>query len=196
VTEIKMARGRRFIGVCSDISQEEADRERIEHLALHDTLTGLPNRANFMERLNALLTESASTIHALYFIDLDGFKLVNDNLGHDYGDEVLRIAASRLQNVLAKEDFVARLGGDEYVAIAYDIASIADAPGIGNRLLDIICKPMVLSGKECHVGASIGVAILPGHGDTASELISAADKAMYAAKRAGKGRVVMLDRDP
>jgi diguanylate cyclase (GGDEF)-like protein len=191
VTEVRRGAGTLFIGLVSDISAEEAARERIEFLALHDVLTGLPNRAQFTARLEALCAQPGAGLHAVLFLDLDGFKLINDTLGHEAGDEALQIAAHRLRHDLAAGDFVARLGGDEFVAICHDIADTAAALAIGNRLLTAIAQPMTLLGTPSRMGASIGIALLPQHGHTATEILTAADHAMYAAKRDGKNRCVL-----
>lgn len=190
VTEVIQTRGRQFIGLVSDISYEEAARERIEFLALHDPLTALPNRAQFNDRLEKLLVAPARP-HALLFIDLDGFKPINDTMGHEAGDEALRITARRLRHEIAQDDFVARLGGDEFVVIAGNVAAAADARAIAERLRAAIAAPLLIAGTACQMGASIGVALLPRHGRTPTEILTAADNAMYAAKRAGKNCVVM-----
>jgi len=196
VTEIQRGASRVFIGLVSDISTEEAARERIEFLALHDALTGLPNRAQFNARLEALCAQSGDGMHAVLFLDLDGFKPINDAHGHEAGDEALRIAAQRLRHDLAEGDFVARLGGDEFVAICHDIASADAARAIGNRLLAAIAQPMTLLGTPSHMGASIGIALLPQHGHTATDILTAADHAMYVAKRRGKGQVMLAESKP
>jgi diguanylate cyclase (GGDEF)-like protein/PAS domain S-box-containing protein len=191
VTEVRRGHDRIFIGLVSDISTEEAARERIEFLALHDALTSLPNRAQFNARLEALCANPGEGMHAVLFLDLDGFKPINDTLGHDAGDEALKIAAHRLRRSLAAEDFVARLGGDEFVAICHNIASADAAVAIGNRLLAAIAHPMNLLGSNCKMGASAGIALLPQHGSSASDVLTAADHAMYSAKRQGKNRCAL-----
>lgn len=193
VTEIERSNGKLFIGVVSDISAEEAARERIEFLALHDALTSLPNRAQFNTRLDAMCEKSGIRKHAVLFLDLDGFKPINDTLGHEAGDEALKIAAHRLRRELAANDFVARLGGDEFVAICEGITEPDAAIAIGRRLLDTISQPMTLFGHACQMGASIGIALYPHHGRSATEILTAADHAMYAAKRAGKGQVILAE---
>lgn len=177
--------------VVSDISSEEAARQRIEFLALHDPLTGLPNRTNFTSALANALESATGQLFALLFIDLDGFKQINDTLGHEAGDEALKAVAARLRHNLAANDFAARLGGDEFVAIASNIADKDAAVKIANRLIAAISDPMTLTGHTGRLGASIGVAVFPEHGVTPSELLSAADHAMYAAKRGGKNRCVL-----
>jgi diguanylate cyclase (GGDEF)-like protein/PAS domain S-box-containing protein len=191
VTEIRQGNRSMFIGLVRDISMEEAARERIEFLALHDPLTGLPNRASFNDTLEALCRDHGGKSHAVLFIDLDGFKPINDTLGHDAGDEALRVVAGRLRNELASTDFVARLGGDEFVAIARDLPGPEAATAIAERLLDAVCHPMTLLGKPSRLCASIGIALLPEHGTSADAILTAADNAMYAAKRTGKGQAVL-----
>lgn len=191
VTEVQRDKRSLFIGLVSDISSEEAARQRIEFLALHDPLTGLPNRTNFTSALANALESATGQLFALLFIDLDGFKQINDTLGHEAGDEALKAVAARLRHNLAANDFAARLGGDEFVAIASNIADKDAAVKIANRLIAAISDPMTLIGHTGRLGASIGVAVFPEHGVTPSELLSAADHAMYAAKRGGKNRCVL-----
>lgn len=189
VTEVRSDEGVLFIGLVNDISREEKDRQRIEFLALHDPLTGLPNRAHFKDALDRLLLESTGQTHALFFIDLDGFKPINDSLGHEGGDEALRVVAGRLRHELASKDFVARLGGDEFVVIARNVRDATAVRAIGDRLITAISRPMAILGEPCRMGASIGVAIAPECGTTADEILVAADNAMYEAKHSGKGRL-------
>lgn len=192
VTEVRKAQGSQFIGLVSDISAEEKARERIEFLALHDPLTALPNRAQFNDILEALLKRRDDELHAVLFIDLDGFKPINDTLGHDAGDEALKMAAGRLRHELAAQDFVARIGGDEFVAIVHGLPGPEAALAIADRLLAAMGRPFVLAGGTRTMGASIGIAMIR-HGITSSEVLTAADNAMYAAKRSGKGRAVLAE---
>lgn len=189
VTKVESALGLQFIGLVRDISQEEADRQHIEHLALHDVLTGLSNRASFNSHLSACV--DGGRPFALLFIDIDGFKPINDNFGHDIGDAVLVTIAQRLRETVAKDDFIARLGGDEFVIILRDAAGSADAEPRAMRILNAIGVPMNCGGKACHVGASIGTALYPAHGQQVDTLLNAADNAMYQAKRSGKNRIVL-----
>jgi diguanylate cyclase (GGDEF)-like protein/PAS domain S-box-containing protein len=189
VTEVGGTLGVRFIGLVRDISQEEEDRERIEHLALHDTLTGLPNRASFNEFLAGCISKKEK--FSLLFIDIDGFKPVNDNFGHDVGDKVLIAIAQRMRSTVAGHDFIARLGGDEFVVILPQVGDAVDVENVARRILEKIGEPMSFGGKECHVGASIGAALHPANGHSEDAILSAADGAMYEAKRGGKNRVVM-----
>lgn len=192
VTEVSQSRGRMFIGLVNDISSEEISRQRIEFLALHDSLTGLPNRAYFNDELERAIVSHGATMCVLYFIDLDGFKPINDNLGHEAGDEALKIIASRLRHNLAANDFAARLGGDEFVALSRSVIDAQAALVIGNRLIAAIHQPMELLGQITQLSASIGIALFPEHGKTAAAIITAADNAMYKAKHAGKNCCVLM----
>ncbi len=193
VTEIKYAEGRQFIGLVQDISVEEEAQQKVEYMAKHDALTGLPNRAQFNEALAHACRVSAEQPSTVLFIDLDGFKPINDGLGHEAGDQALIAVAQRLRHTLKEGDFVARLGGDEFVAIFADIGQPEQALAAGQRLLDAITPPMDLLGNTCKLGASIGAALIPSQGNTPTEVLTLADHAMYAAKRAGKGRVTLAE---
>lgn len=189
VTEVESALGLQFIGLVRDISQEEADRKHIEHLALHDVLTELPNRANFNKRLTASV--AAKKPFALLFIDIDGFKPVNDTFGHEVGDMVLVNIAQRLLEAVAGRDFIARLGGDEFVVILPEVSTREAVEHVGARILKNVGQEMNCNGNVCHVGASIGAALFPANGASEEAILNAADNAMYQAKRGGKNRVVM-----
>lgn len=189
VTQVDSVQGMQFIGLVRDISQEEADRQRIEHLALHDVLTGLPNRASFTQHLSVAL--GGKIPFSVLFIDIDGFKPINDNFGHDIGDMVLISIAQRLKDAVQNGGFIARLGGDEFVVILHAAGTQNDIEEVGERILQKIGAPMNCGGNDCKVGASIGAAIYPVHGQDAEGVLNAADNAMYQAKRAGKNRVVI-----
>lgn len=188
VTEVQRTIGNLYIGLVSDISAEEAARQRIEFLALHDPLTELPNRAHFNQALEQALHSSQDSSHALLYIDLDGFKPINDTLGHEAGDEALKVVAARLRQHLAQGDFVARLGGDEFVVIAHHTPTPTAAQEVAQRLIHVLGEPMSLKGQPCQMGASIGIALMPQHGQIANDVLTAADNAMYHAKRSGKNR--------
>lgn len=176
-----------YVSVFSDITPVKRSQEALDFLAYHDTLTGLPNRAYFLKRLEATLTairRNGGTTAAL-FVDLDGFKHVNDSLGHPVGDELLRAVGAAMRARLGDDGIVVRLGGDEFVilseyAAAVDLARLA---GDVNRLFD---RPFTVSGRDLYVSASIGVAVGPRDGDDADTLLKNADLAMYAAKSSGK----------
>jgi diguanylate cyclase (GGDEF)-like protein/PAS domain S-box-containing protein len=178
----------RYVFVVSDVSDRHEKDERIRHMALHDGLTALPNRTLLMERLNQLLAIAARDPRgiAVLFLDLDGFKAINDRLGHDAGDGVLKTVAQRLQDALRATDTVARLGGDEFVILLDNAADFDAVTLVAKQVISRINEPMVFSGQEARVGMSIGIALHPVDGTTADELLKAADDAMYRAKASGK----------
>lgn len=176
-------------GVGTDVTERRALQEEVARLALHDTLTGLPNRALFADlfRRAAAAADRRGEALALLFIDLDGFKPVNDRLGHAAGDAVLRLVATRLEGVLRAGDAAARLGGDEFVVLASlpSDAVAGRAAVLADRIVAALARPMPLEEGEVQVGASIGIAIAPaGTADLESCLLQA-DQAMYRAKKAG-----------
>jgi diguanylate cyclase (GGDEF)-like protein/PAS domain S-box-containing protein len=165
---------------------KEAD-ERENTLAYSDALTGLPNRQLFHDRLTMALAVAHRQLGklALLFLDLDGFKAINDTLGHDYGDLLLKQVAERIKTCVRQTDTVARLGGDEFTIIL-GIRGRDDAEQVAKKLLAAIREPYDLAGKEGRVGTSIGIALYPGDGQQAGDLMRKADNAMYEAKQAGK----------
>ena len=178
----------KYAVVVADVTKRKEDEERIRYQANYDQLTGLPNRALFHDRLNqALATMSrADRKLGLMFIDLDGFKLVNDTLGHDIGDLLLKDAADRLANCIRSGDTVARLGGDEFTVIMPNLTDPKHAPLLGQRILDTLAQPFNLNGHEAFVSGSIGITIYPDDAPDANTLIKNADAAMYRAKEQGK----------
>jgi diguanylate cyclase (GGDEF)-like protein/PAS domain S-box-containing protein len=168
--------------------------ERIHHLALYDQLTGLANRTLLSDRLPAALRhcDRAGDDVALLFIDLDGFKPINDAHGHDAGDAVLEAIGQRLQKVLRGTDTAARIGGDEFVVLAEGVHGCEDAALIAEKVLEGINQPIQWHGKPLSVGASIGIALYPLHAQDADTLLTAADNAMYQAKEQGKNRWMMM----
>jgi diguanylate cyclase (GGDEF)-like protein len=165
-----------------------AARERDHFQATHDTLTGLGNRESFLDQLPALIAyaERRKTGLALLFIDLDHFKLINDSLGHPAGDQLLKFVAERIAMVTRRSDLVARFAGDEFVLSIQDVASAQDPATVASKLLETINEPYLLDGHETWVTASIGVAVLPGDGGDAEELLRNSDMAMYRAKMNGR----------
>ena len=161
---------------------------KLHHLALHDTLTRLPNRNLLEDRITQAITASArSGKHfALMFIDLDRFKTINDSLGHHYGDKLLQEVAMRLTSGLRAEDTVARLGGDEFIVLLADISTPAAGGTVAQKLLDGLAVPMEIEGQQQSVSASIGIGMYPDDGTTLRELMSNADSAMYHAKKMGR----------
>jgi diguanylate cyclase (GGDEF)-like protein/PAS domain S-box-containing protein len=177
-----------------DVTERLALQEQFEHLAFHDALTGLPNRALFADRVaHALRKRTTRTAPpTVLFVDLDGFKAVNDSAGHAVGDALLVHAARRLQASVRAEDTVARLGGDEFAALLEGEAGThpSRARDVAERILSALTQPYQIAGKEALVSASIGMTIAR-PGVTPDELLHQADKAMYEAKRAGKARIRM-----
>lgn len=163
--------------------------------AHHDDLTGLPNRALLSERLHQELAHARrNDAHlALLFLDLDRFKGVNDALGHAGGDQLLRVVAERLSSSIRECDTVARLGGDEFVVLLNGLQNPPQAAKLAEQILTLLSHPFQISGTECFIGTSIGLAIYPADGATAEELLKHADIAMYRAKAAGRGRFVFFE---
>ena len=172
------------------IEQLEKEKTRAYQLASHDYLTGIPNRMLFNELAAAELSRAkrSPNLYALFFIDLDGFKPINDTLGHAVGDLLLQSVAQRLCASLREYDLVARLGGDEFVVLISDIKHQSQIADIADKLVKTVGAPYLnLAGHEVHTSLSIGIALFPDDGHTVDELLSKADTAMYVAKKAGKG---------
>lgn len=169
-----------------ELKQRELDR-----LASHDSLTGLHNRRFFLDRLDHALAHAKRVDGqlALLFIDLDNFKTINDELGHAAGDLVLRTLAQRLKHVVREVDTVARIGGDEFVVLLDEVNDIVGLSVVAHKVLDVLAQPVHRGEKELVLGASIGASRYPVNGETATELIAAADQAMYRAKTSGRMRV-------
>lgn len=187
--------GKMLLVLGTDISAWKNQGEELSHLATHDYLTGLPNRILLQDRVDQLVA-SANRAHfrfALLLMDLDGFKLVNDTLGHAAGDSLLQDAASRLKRVVREQDTVARLGGDEFVVLLADTPDRATVDAVATRVSQVIRQPYEVQGNLVHVSASIGCAFFPEHGRTQSELLKNADVAMYQAKEQGRDRFVVYD---
>lgn len=181
----------RYVSVFSDITALRRKDEHIKYLAFHDALTNLPNRTLLMDRINQkLISASRETCHlALMFLDLDGFKSVNDRFGHYVGDYLLKEVAKRLQALVRESDTVARLGGDEFMFILSHSQGKEDIVDIAKRVIGSINEPIEVCGEVLHIGASIGISMYPENGRTATDLINNADTAMYAAKRRGRNNI-------
>jgi diguanylate cyclase (GGDEF)-like protein len=168
----------------------QSHAEHVEHLAYHDSLTGLPNRSFFHKLLVQALSQAQRypTRVAVLFIDLDGFKGVNDRFGHETGDELLVEAAQRLKMCLRESDIVARLGGDEFVALLPNCAEDRIAGMVAEKILASLGAPFLLGGNEVRVTASIGIGVCPNDAQDPTSILTSADKAMYLAKQSGKNR--------
>jgi diguanylate cyclase (GGDEF)-like protein len=178
-----------------DISRQVETERRLRHLATHDALTGLPNRSLLSDRLRMSIAQARRTGHGftVLALDLDGFKKVNDALGHAVGDELLRVAARRLRDTLRDVDTLARVGGDEFVAVLPNAAAEAEIQVVARRMISTIHLPFDIDGHALYVSASIGAATFPAHGDTEVRLLAHADTAMYRAKETGKSRCVIYN---
>jgi len=180
-----------LVGTSIDISDRRRLEDELAFQALHDPLTGLPNRRRFVERAEHALG-SRSTTTAIAFLDLDDFKELNDRVGHGAGDRALQVVAQRLEMVLRVEDVVARIGGDEFVAALVGVEDADEALAVAGRLLDAVRQPIVVEGQRVQLSGSVGVAVShPGMG--AEVLLRNADAAMYQAKEQGKNRVALFD---
>jgi two-component system CheB/CheR fusion protein len=185
-----------YVAVFSDITQMKESQRKMEYLATHDVLTGLPNRALFHDRLRHSLAQArrSQSRVALLFIDLDNFKTINDTLGHDTGDELLKEAASRLRHAVRDVDTLARLGGDEFTAILAGIDP-EDAEQVARRIVDDLACSFRVGELDLFVSASIGIAFYPEDGADSATLIKAADTAMYRAKEQGRNRLEFFTAD-
>ncbi|OJU11995.1 MAG: hypothetical protein BGN86_13695, partial [Caulobacterales bacterium 68-7] len=176
------------VSACDDITEQRENEQRIIHLAGHDSLTGLPNRVLFNDRLTRVLQRkgSASKV-AVLCVDLDRFKTVNDTLGHPVGDGLLRIVADRLNDCVRQGDTVARLGGDEFAVIQNNVEEPADAAILAQRIIENLGRVFETDGHQLVIGASVGIALAPADGESADALLKNADMAMYRAKSEGRG---------
>jgi two-component system cell cycle response regulator len=168
--------------------QVEHHSHEMETLALHDALTGLPNRRLLMDRLSLSIAHAHRnrSAMAVLYLDLDKFKQVNDSLGHDAGDMLLNLVAARLTATVREEDTVARLGGDEFVIALWELRQADDVAKLASKVVRDLSKPYLIQGHDVHISASVGVGIYPMHGKDGETLMKSADMAMYEAKRKGK----------
>jgi len=176
-------------------TQADEARQRERFLAFHDSLTGLANRQLFFDHMRQAISQANRSNHltAVLFLDLDGFKEVNDVFGHPAGDQVLRKVAHRIRNSVREVDTVARLGGDEFAVTACNLSTPMEAAIIAEKLLQNLSEAFIIEGQACHVGASIGISLCPAGGQDVQTLVKQADVAMYQAKRQGKNCFVLYD---
>ncbi|NTV13357.1 MAG: diguanylate cyclase [Desulfobulbaceae bacterium] len=177
-----------------DITERKLVEARLQRLALYDALTGLPNRTLFFDRMNQLLAlaKRNNYVLALLFLDLDGFKQVNDTFGHDVGDELLRQVAVRLGSVMRKCDTIARMGGDEFVGLCGRITAADDAAVVAEKIIALLQEPYIAGEVSCTIGVSIGISIYPDDGDDSDTLLKKADIAMYRVKQGKHGGYVFF----
>ena len=178
-----------------DISERKKQEETIKHMAFHDTLTDLPNRKLYMQHLQRDLERAKrkNEMLAVMFLDLDNFKVVNDSLGHDVGDKLLKEVARRLAGSLRKSDVVSRLGGDEFTILLPSLSNPDNALTAAGKLIESLKDPFYIEGMELIAKASIGISLFPRHGDDPEALLKAADKAMYTAKNLGRNQYRLAD---
>ncbi|OGS75312.1 MAG: hypothetical protein A2Z94_03270 [Gallionellales bacterium GWA2_55_18] len=187
-SEMMLGGQRYFIGIVRDITERKLVEEKLAYFAHHDYLTELPNRILFLNRLEhaTLLAKRNKYKVAVFFLDLDGFKKVNDTLGHDAGDRLLKEVSRRLKEAIRASDMVARVGGDEFTFILINIGSDENASLMANKIIAALSEPFELKGQQCHVGGSIGISIYPDDAQNIETLIKQADEAMYLVKQSGK----------
>jgi diguanylate cyclase (GGDEF)-like protein/PAS domain S-box-containing protein len=184
-----------LVGTLTDITERKQIEARLAYEALHDSLTGIPNRAYFMEQLNDAVQsveQQSERAFAVLFIDLDRFKVINDSLGHLVGDQLLIECASRLRSVVREEDLVARLGGDEFAILIRPISSIVDPLKVADRIHEVLQLPIVLAGREIFISASIGISSNLTGSLQAVDFLRDADTAMYQAKGNGRGQSALF----
>ena len=188
LSEMVLGGLRYFVGITRDITERKKAEQKIAHLAHYDFLTDLPNRAFFMssfERSVSLAKRNNYKVAAL-FLDLDGFKKVNDTLGHEGGDLLLQEVAKRLRKAIRDSDSVARVGGDEFTFFLDNIGSAENAAMMASKIIAALSEPFELKGQSCHIGGSIGISVFPDDSENIEKLVRQADDAMYLAKQSGK----------
>ena len=185
-----------FVATVQDVTEEVAATEALAFQAMHDSLTGLPNRALFLDRLGVELAHSAraGSDLAVMFLDLDGFKVINDAMGHQAGDEVLKAIAGNLLGVVRAGETVARLGGDEFTFIFHEVQGAEKASAVAQRILGALSQPIEIDGRVVVVTGSIGI-VLPGPGAQAVAVLRDADAGMYRAKESGRDRFEIFAED-
>jgi len=196
VKKIRIGGEEKLLETFVDISKRKEAEEQIRYLATHDPMTGLPVMRLAKDFLSKSMNRSRrnKNMTAVMFIDLDGFKAVNDNFGHDAGDYVLQQVANRLISCVRESDTVARVGGDEFLVIADEIHVLQDASKIAGKIIDVVSRLININGNEAVVGASIGIALYPSDSDDMDQLIKKADEAMYRIKKAGKNGFGFADQ--
>ncbi|MBI3547158.1 MAG: EAL domain-containing protein [Gammaproteobacteria bacterium] len=199
ITPIKDEQSRitHFVSTGKDITERMQAQERLQYLAYHDVLTTLPNRVLFMDRLEQALARAPRRARqlAVIFLDLDRFKVINDTLGHDFGDRLLQVLAERLGSCVREGDTVARVGGDEFAILLDDMASNDDVVFVARKIIEVFAKPLNVYQRELFVTTSVGISVFPNDGEDAKSLLKNADTAMYRAKEAGRNTYQFYSAD-
>ena len=201
ITAVRDASGEvsHYVALLSDITRQKAHERELEHIAYHDALTGLPNRTLLSDRLQQARAQTLRNNQqlAVVYVDLDGFKAVNDAHGHEVGDELLSALAARMKAVLRGGDTLARIGGDEFVAVLVELGTVAEVlPALLRRLLEAASEPVQVGTRSLRLSASLGVAVFPQTDEVdADQLLRQADQAMYQAKQAGRNRYHLFDSE-
>lgn len=187
-SEMMLGGDRYFIGIVRDITERKLAEQKIAHLAHYDYLTDLPNRALLLDVLDHSIALAMRNKHkvAVLFMDLDGFKAINDTLGHDAGDLLLKCVSRKIKETIRDSDTVARVGGDEFILVLDDIESHEKAALAANKILAALSEPIDINGQPSRVGGSIGISIFPDDAESSVQLVKQADEAMYLAKQGGK----------
>jgi diguanylate cyclase (GGDEF)-like protein/PAS domain S-box-containing protein len=199
ITAVRRGKGKveNYLAIFSDITLRKREERELYDLATHDPLTGLPNRSFFSEQFRQAMARAkrSGRLAGLLYLDLDRFKPVNDRLGHECGDRLLRTVAKRLSALVREEDTVARLGGDEFAVVLEHLSRPRDAAPTAKKILRALTRPFLLDGHRASVTASVGIAVYPLDGDSVETLLRRADRAMYRAKR-GRGNEYRFWADP
>jgi len=184
--------------LAQDITRRKQNEERLVSAALHDPLTGLANRQLLADRVKLAIAHARRNRSALavVYLDLDGFKEVNDTLGHDAGDRLLEMVGQRLVAAVREVDTVARVGGDEFAIVLWQVTGVLDAASVASKLLKTVSKQYGVRGRTVKIAISAGVAIYPAHGDDAATLLKSADLALHEAKHSGKNGYRVFDGEP
>lgn len=194
-SEMEIKGLRFFVAIVRDITERKIVEHKIKHLAHHDYLTGLPNRSYFLDQVTQAI-KLAKRHHkktAVLFLDLDGFKQINDTLGHEAGDLLLQQVSARLKNVIRDSDVVARIGGDEFTFVLNDVDNRENAEFAAQKIIDALAPEFILKNQHCQIGGSLGIALYPDCAHDDEELLRKADEAMYLAKKNGKNRFHFCD---